>query len=251
MVQWTALGLVTGYLSGLFGVGGGVLMVPVLVFALGMPQRLAHGTSLAAVIPIACAGVVGYAVDDQIDYGVAALLVLGSAAGAVLGTRLLRALSVRWLRISFAVMLLATAARLFVHVESGDPRRTTLAVAVVIVVIGVLTGVVSGLLGVGGGIFMVPAMMIVIGIPAVVAKGVSLLVVIPTALIATWRNVRSDLADIRAAAVLGLTGAVTAYAGALTALHMAPRLAAALFAAFLVVVAGRMLWGAVRAPAEK
>ncbi len=98
---------------------------------------------------------------------------------------------------------------------------------------------------------MVPAMMILIGIPAVVAKGISLLVVIPTALIATWRNLRSDLADVRAAAVLGLTGAVTAYAGALTALRMSPRLAAGLFAAFLAVVAARMLWGAVRAPKEE
>src|SRR4051794_29643170 len=68
------VGLVAGLLSGIFGVGGGILIVPGLVLALGMQQRLAHGTSLAAIIPIAAAGLSGYAVAGEVDWLAALLL---------------------------------------------------------------------------------------------------------------------------------------------------------------------------------
>ena len=67
------VGLAAGFLSGLFGVGGGVLMVPGLVLVLGMGQRLAHGTSLAAIVPIAVAGVAGYALAGEVDWLAAAV----------------------------------------------------------------------------------------------------------------------------------------------------------------------------------
>ena len=65
MLRIVLVGLAAGFLSGLFGVGGGVLMVPALVLVLGMGQRLAHGTSLAAIVPIALAGVLGYALGGR------------------------------------------------------------------------------------------------------------------------------------------------------------------------------------------
>ncbi len=105
-----AVGVAAGFLSGLFGVGGGVLLVPGLVLVLGMGQRLAHGTSLAAIVPIALAGVVGYALAGEVDWAVALFLALGAAGlGAPVGTHLLHVLSTRVLSVVFAALLLATA----------------------------------------------------------------------------------------------------------------------------------------------
>ncbi|PTA47488.1 sulfite exporter TauE/SafE family protein [Micromonospora sp. RP3T] len=240
------IGLVAGLLSGAFGVGGGVLIVPAIVLLLGFDQRLAHGTSLAAVVPISVSGVVGYLLFDAVDLPVAGLLVAGAAGGAVVGARLLARIPqppLRWLFIGF--MLLA-AARLVVEI----PDRTatldlTVGVALALVALGVVTGVLSGLLGVGGGIFMVPVMILFLEMSDVVAKGTSLLAVIPTGILATWTNHRRGNADLRAAATMGLAGTATSILGAAVAVWLPPRTAAVLFAAFLTLVALRMALHAV------
>ena len=74
--------------------------------------------------------------------------------------------------------------------------------------IGLITGILAGLLGVGGGIVMVPAMIVLFGIPAVVAKGTSLAVIVPTAVMGTWRNRTKHNTDLRIAAVVGMAGIV-------------------------------------------
>ena len=89
------VGLVAGFLSGLFGVGGGILMVPALVLVLGFDQRLAHGTSLAAVLPIAISSLTSYALEDKVDWRVGLLLAVGAVAGAVVGTHFLHRLPQR------------------------------------------------------------------------------------------------------------------------------------------------------------
>src|SRR5205085_8999022 len=72
------VGVLAGFLSGLFGVGGGILIVPGLVLVLKMEQRLAHGTSLGAILPISVAGVIGYAIDRSGDRPSGALLTAGA-----------------------------------------------------------------------------------------------------------------------------------------------------------------------------
>lgn len=235
------VGLAAGFLSGLFGVGGGILIVPGLVFIARMDQRLAHGTSLAAVLPIAAASVVTYAVHDNIDWLVAALLAVGAVVGAVVGTRLLHVLPHRALSLVFAVVLIVSAVRLFVPIESDGRTGLSLTLDLALVLVGVATGILAGLLGVGGGIVLVPAMIVLLGLPPVVAKGTSLAVIIPTAVMGTWRNRRRDNADLRAAALLGASGIVTAFVGAWVADAMDDDLSNVLFAALLLVVALRLL----------
>jgi uncharacterized membrane protein YfcA len=238
------VGLAAGFLSGLFGVGGGILMVPALVLVLGMGQRLAHGTSLAAIVPIATAGVVGYAVAGELDVAVAVCLVAGSATvGAPLGTYLLRIMPIRLLAGVFSLVMLATA----VHLVAGDaeaPGRgdLTLGTVLALVAVGVLAGTLSGLLGVGGGVITVPALIVLIGLPAVVAKGSSLLVIIPTAAVGTQRNRAHDNVDLRVALVLGLSGLVSSYAASQLSVELDERLSNRLFAALLIVVAVKLAW---------
>lgn len=235
------IGVVAGFLSGLFGVGGGVLIVPALVLAAGYQQRLAHGTSLAAVLPIATSGLIGFAVQDSVDWAVAPLLVVGAVVGAMLGTRLLHVLPVRVLAGAFAVLLLLTAGQMLLSTPEGLGRGgLTTALALELVALGLATGTLAGLLGVGGGVVMVPGMVLLFGLPAAVAKGTSLAVIIPTALTATARNVRTGNADLPAAAAIGLAGVVTAPLASRLSVLMSEATANALFAGLLLVLAVRM-----------
>src|SRR5687767_9095664 len=77
-----AVGILAGFLSGLFGVGGGILIVPGLIVVMRMGQRLAHGTSLAAIVPIAALAVLGYALERSVDWPAAVLIAAGAAGGA-------------------------------------------------------------------------------------------------------------------------------------------------------------------------
>mgnify|MGYP000309435829 CR=1 FL=1 len=86
------LGGGVGVLSGMFGVGGGILIVPGLVLIAKMDQRIAHGTSLAAVLPISAASLVSYWSHDHVDWRVGLCLAAGALVGAVLGTKLLNIL---------------------------------------------------------------------------------------------------------------------------------------------------------------
>ena len=112
LARAAAVGLVAGFLSGLFGVGGGILIVPALVLVMAMDQRLAHGTSLAAVLPIAVSSTLGYALEDKVDWPVAALLAAAAVAGAVVGTHALQRLPQRTLAFAFSGLLVVTAVRL-------------------------------------------------------------------------------------------------------------------------------------------
>lgn len=235
------VGVCAGFLAGLFGVGGGILIVPALVLVARMDQRLAHGTSLAAVLPISAASLATYSFNGHVDWAVALCLAVGAVGGAVIGTKLLHILPHRILAVLFSALLLVSAVRLFVATDVGDQTEMTLVVAMALVVIGVVTGVLAGLLGVGGGIVMVPAMILLFGLPPVVAKGTSAAVIIPTALMGTWRNRVKRNVDLRAAAIIGVAGIVTAGLGSLVADIMSPTTSNVLFATLLVIVAVRMI----------
>ncbi len=243
-----AVGVVAGFLSGLFGVGGGILIVPALVLVLGFEQRLAHGTSLSAVLPISAAGLIGFAVEGKVDWRAGVCLAVGAVAGALIGTSLLRRLDTRVLALGFAVLLVATAVRMVLDDPAGADGRATLSVlgVLALVAVGVASGVLAGLLGVGGGIILVPAMIVLFGIPAAAAKGTSLAVIIPTSLMGTWRNLRHRNTDLRVAAAVGLAGVASAYGASKISVRLDEQLANRLFAGLLVVIAVRMVWALYR-----
>lgn len=111
-----AIGFGGGVLSGLLGVGGGVVMVPLLVLWARYPQREAHAMSLGAIIPISVAGIATYGVAGQVRYWEALGLVAGSVMGARLGARLLVAIDETLLKVVFGVFLVGVAALLGAHV---------------------------------------------------------------------------------------------------------------------------------------
>ena len=244
-VPWVAVaaaGLVAGFTSGLFGVGGGIVVVPALTLLARFPAKLATGTSLTAIVPISIAGAVGYATAGEVDAAYAALVAVGALAGAVIGTRWLESISAPVLQLLFAALMLVTAVRLVTGGEGDGAGRADLGPTVVVglIALGLAAGILAGLFGVGGGIVIVPVLTIVLGLPLVLAKGTSLAVIIPTAMAGTLRNRRAGLTALRPGIVVGLAGVASAVAASQLSLGLDPDLSAALFAVLLVVVAVRL-----------
>jgi uncharacterized protein len=110
-----AIGLAGGLFSGLLGVGGGVVMVPLLVLWGGFGQRDAHAVSLGAIIPISAAGVLTFGAAGEIRVWEALALAAGAIAGAQAGARLLARVDERKLKLAFGVFMLIVAVLLVVE----------------------------------------------------------------------------------------------------------------------------------------
>jgi uncharacterized membrane protein YfcA len=113
-VRLVAIGLVAGFFSALFGVGGGIVIVPLLILLLHFETRAATATSLAAIGITALSGTISYWVHGDVRPAYAALVGLPAAAGALGGTALQQRLHVRTVEQLFAVLLVAVAIWLFV-----------------------------------------------------------------------------------------------------------------------------------------
>jgi uncharacterized membrane protein YfcA len=120
-------------------------------------------------------------------------------------------------------------------------------VLVALVAFGVLTGVLSGVLGVGGGIFMVPFLVLVVGLSQHAAQATSLLVVLPTAAVGSWSLYRRGVGDPPTALRMGLVGMVGSVAGTAVALSLPAQALRICFALLMVVVGVRLLRDALRA----
>lgn len=104
-----AVGAVAGILSGLFGVGGGILMVPAMVILLGFDQHRAQATSLAAIVPIAAVGAFVFGRADSVNLVAAVVLAAGSLIGVQAGARLMHRLSAERLARIFGIFLVIVA----------------------------------------------------------------------------------------------------------------------------------------------
>ena len=108
-------GLIGGFFSGLTGVGGGTLMVPLLSGYLRLPQHTAHGTSLLIVVPVAAAAALSYIIwCDEIEWDLVGALLGGSIVGAYIGAVLIMRVRARELQLIFAALLLAAGIRMLI-----------------------------------------------------------------------------------------------------------------------------------------
>jgi uncharacterized protein len=113
-VRLLLIGLVAGFFSALFGVGGGLVMVPLLILLIGFPERAAMATSLAAIGVIASVGVISYGLRGEVDVGAAAVVGLPAAVGAIVGTGIQQRVTGRALGLGFAAFLVVVGVLLLV-----------------------------------------------------------------------------------------------------------------------------------------
>jgi uncharacterized membrane protein YfcA len=234
-------GLLAGALGGLMGVGGGILLVPLLVHALRMGQHEAQGTSLAFVTVTAIVAAALYFHQGNIDVALSLYLSLGAVPGVLLGAALARRMTARRLRQSFGILILLTAVRILVAVpaNAGPPSPWP---AVVNVLLGLVVGALAGLLGVGGGTILVPVLVLAEGYPQHVAQGVSLLMILPTGIVGAISHARHGhvLRTILPALMAG--GALGGLLGAFLANRIESAVLSRLFALFLLPVGAQMIF---------
>ena len=114
MPQLVLIGIAAGFFSALFGVGGGILLVPLLLLSGRWQERPAMATSLAAIGIIAVAGTISYGLHGELKPGAAMLVGLPAAAGAIVGTALQQRIAGRTLSLMFAVLLAAVGVKLLI-----------------------------------------------------------------------------------------------------------------------------------------
>ena len=241
------IGLVAGITGGLFGVGGGFVVVPGLVLLLGYLPHRAHPTSGAAIVVTAAAALVRFAADGSVDWTAAVALTAGAATGALLGARTIDRISARTLSGAFVLVLMVSAVRLLIPNRGGGSATFVTSVDLTLLAVagllasGLAAGILAGTLGVGGGIIFVPTLAAFFLVDQHVAQGTSLAAMVPTTIVAAIMHGRAGRIDWPVAAALGAGGMIGGLAGAGWALGLDPLLLRRLFASLLVLVAARML----------
>jgi len=184
------LGLTVGILVGLFGIGGGVVLVPALVYLLGYDQHLAQGTSLFILLPpIGLGALRQYWKNGQVDVRAGIDCAIGFLVGGYLGGRIAVPLPSMVLRVIFACFLILSAILLWRKSHSGsagdpaeDPETQTcrpLLWHLALVLVASCCGVAAGIVGVGGGALLVPSLGLLFGFSQHRAQGTSLVALIP------------------------------------------------------------------------
>ena len=250
-VNWpflVMLGALVGFVSGLFGIGGGFLMAPVLVF-MGIPPTVAVASQASHVVASSTSGVIRYSGMKAVDYRIGGIMAVGGALGALAGVELFRYLRLLGqadlvVAVSYLVFLGAIGSMMLyesltqiLHRVRGEtpprkerrrpmwlyglplrmrfPRSGLYISAIPPFGLGVFAGILSAIMGVGGGFILVPAMLYVLRMRANVVVGTSLFqIIITTAITTILQAGRNQTVDIVLSTILLLGGVVGAQFGA-------------------------------------
>jgi uncharacterized membrane protein YfcA len=231
------IGLASGVLAGVFGVGGGIVMTPGVQVLLGAPAIVAIATPLPAIFPTALAGALTYRRRGELDTRVAAWLAGPGVVGAAAGAWLTEWVDTSLLLLATAILLGWQAVRILLQTRRPPGRASIEASPPLLALAGAGAGFVSGLLGIGGGLVIVPFLAGWLGMPLKRALGTSLLAIV--ALVVPGTIVHAALGHIDlgifAALVVGAVPGARLGAGlALGARERTLRLAVGLF---LLVIA--------------
>jgi uncharacterized membrane protein YfcA len=245
------IGLTAGVFGGLVGLGGGVLMIPMMVGILKLNQHKAHGTSLVALVFTGLAGACTYAFHDRVD--VSAALVMAAAAfwPARMGAQYSRLLPEIKLKRSFGFLQVAMAILLLLkpYVSPMAVPMTGWLKVLTLLVTGAATGFLSGLMGIGGGAVMITAMVLLVGYGQHIAQGSALLAMAPAGAIGAFTHWRQGQVEV--SLVKGLVGGIVlgSILGAGVAQFLPESVLRIVFAAVLIWMGVRSI--RAKAPAAK
>jgi uncharacterized membrane protein YfcA len=278
-----ALGAVVGFLSGLFGVGGGFLMTPLLIF-IGVPPAVAVGTQANQLVGASVSGVLAYWRRRNVDVKMGVVMQVGGTLGTVLGVWLfsrLKALGHIDLAVSLmyvfflgaistlmliesAVSLLrgrrpaATRSKLHRHTWlHGLPFKTRFPTSKLYISallpagIGFLGGMLVAVMGIGGGFVLVPAMIYILGMPTSLVAGTSLFqIIFTTAIAAFLQAITNHTVDVMLAMLLLVGGVIGAQFGTRAGAHLRGAEARALLALMVLAVAAKLAVDLIATPAD-
>ena len=278
------MGLAVGVLSGMFGIGGGFILTPMLIL-LGVPPALAVGTGASQVVASSVSGALGHWRRDNIDLQMGALLIGGGLIGALSGAfvlKLLKALGQVDLFVSLAYVVLLGVIGALMLIESlrtmhaisqvqhmplrraaqhtwiqGLPlkqrfRASRLYIsAIPPVLIGAFVGWLTAIMGVGGGFLLVPALIYLLGMPTRIVIGTSVFqIVFVTAFTTVLQAMLNGSVDMMLAAPLMVGGVIGAHYGVEIGQRLKAEQLRVMLALLVIAVSIRMALGLVVTPRE-
>ena len=278
------MGGLVGFMSGMFGVGGGFLMTPLLIF-IGVPPAVAVASEANQIVASSVSGGLAYWQRRAIDIPMGLILMSGGLAGAYSGVqlfKLLRAMGQVDLLISLSyvvflgvigTLMLRESIQVIIAARNGSPvqarrpgqhswilrlpfrmrfRRSKLYISVIPpLVIGYFVGVLSAIMGVGGGFIMVPAMIYILRMPTNVVIGTSLFqIIFVTASVTIFHAVENQTVDIVLAGLLMIGGVLGAQLGARLGQRLRGEQLRALLALIVLGVGVKLLLDLVNQPDE-
>lgn len=263
-----ATALLAGVASTLLGVGGGVIMVPLLSSFAGVPIKRAASGSLAIISIVAFVGVAAHEIAvlsspgsaNDMLFDAAAILAVTALIGAYIGRWLNHVLPERLFRLVFSALLVFSAVRLAgllpaasMHMEYGVDAEHPAAVAVLLG-IGLFAGITTSLFGVGGGIVVVPLMAMAFdrfsGEGFKSATATSLAMIVPVSVFGTWLHWRAKNIDPSLVKTMSPIAAVAAIGGVFLKLVTPVDALKWIFAALMVFAAVQIAWLSLRPPAQ-
>lgn len=284
VLTFLGMGAAVGFLSGLFGVGGGFLMTPLLIFT-GIPSAVAVGTEAAQIVATSVSGALGHWHRRNVDVKLGIVLLLGGILGSGIGVQLVRILRrtgqfdlfvsatyVLFLGIIGALMLIESFNSIrktragvpastrksgqhsWIHKLPFQMRfdRSKLYIsAVPPFLIGAFVGLLAAIMGVGGGFIMVPALIYLLRVPTNVVAGTSLFqIVFVTAATTVLHATFNMTVDVVLALLLMAGGVVGAQFGATFGARLPAEQFRFALALLVLMVGLRMAWGLIATPAE-
>ncbi|ARJ68861.1 sulfite exporter TauE/SafE family protein [Paracoccus contaminans] len=277
------LGAIVGLMSGLFGVGGGFLITPLLFF-IGIPPAIAVATGANQVVASSFSGVLAHLRRGTVDIRMGVVLLVGGIAGSGLGVLVFNLLArigqidlvvqlcyvvflgligLTMLRESLSALLAARRSsgvrrrlhqRSWVHRLPWKARFRASGLYISVIpplLVGLAVGVLAAIMGVGGGFIMVPAMIYLLGMPTKVVIGTSLFQIAAVSAFTTLMHaVSSNTVDIMLALLLILGGVVGAQIGTVLGARLRAEQLRVLLALLVLVVCGRLAFDLVLPPAE-
>ena len=247
-----AVGATAGLLGALMGVGGGIIVVPALSEGLGLPFREAVAVSLVVIVASASASSAAYVERGASDIKVGVVLELATVSGAILGSSVAGVAPERTLKLLFAAVAIYSAASLWIRRHGASEAQLVGAYVVKGwapgLAVSAAAGALSGLLGVGGGVFKMPAMTLAMGLPFKVAAATSNFMIGVTAAAGAYVYwARGEVnAEVAAPVVVGVF--VGARLGSSLLARLPARRLQAAFAGILAFLAGRMIWTVAGGP---
>ncbi len=284
MTVLLGLGLVVGFLSGMFGVGGGFLMTPILIM-LGIPPTVAVSTQAPQILASSFSGMLAHFRRDNVDMTMGLVLTLGGLLGSGIGVWLFAVLRRLGqidlvIAITFAVLLgimgslmMGESARTIIKTRrAGGPRReklhkhyllhrlplkirfrkSRLYISVTLpLLIGLFVGILVAIMGVGGGFILVPAMIFLLGMPTLLAIGTSLFhIVFVTANTTFLHSVQNQTVDIPLSLLLTIGGVIGAQMGVGVGARLNAVQLRGLLGLLVLAVAAKVIWDLFATPVD-
>lgn len=278
-----AMGAAVGFLSGMFGIGGGFLMTPLLIF-LGIPPAVAVGTQATQIVASSVTGALAHLARNSIDFKMGGVLLGGGMLGSLSGIYIFKLLSnigqidlaisvvyVLFLSVIGAMMMVESVQAIRAARGGATPkkrsghhswihglplkmrfRRSKLYISVIPpILIGYFVGTLSAIMGVGGGFILIPAMIYILRMPTNVVIGTSFFqIVFVAALTGVMHAVENQAVDIVLAFLLVIGGVVGAQYGVRAAEKMPAEQLRALLAALLLLIGLRLGYELISPPED-